>query len=79
MTMRWLECGGGNVHIVGPCPNCYSSQGGLLLGTVTTTYKGRASAKCLECGTMVDYYVDAHEGRIWRLEPVEAKGGRVEV
>ena len=78
MTMRWLECGSGNVHVVGPCPDCYATQGGLLLGTVASSYKGRVTARCLDCQRSVDYYVDAQEEMIWRLEPVEAKGARVE-
>jgi len=78
MAMRWLECGSGSVHVVGPCPECYATQGGLLLGTVASSYKGRVTAKCLDCSRSVDYYVDAQEEMIWRLEPVEAKGARVE-
>ncbi len=78
MVMRWLECSGGSVHIAGPCPNCYASQGGLLMGTVSGAYKGRVTAKCVDCGTVIDYYVDAAEGKIWRMEAVETKAGRVE-
>ena len=78
MTMRWLECGSGSIHVVGPCPDCYATQGGLLMGTVASSYKGRVTAKCLDCSRIVDYYVDAQEEMIWRLEPVEAKGARVE-
>jgi hypothetical protein len=79
MQLRWLVCGQGNVHIVGPCPDCYATEGGLLLGTVASTYKGRISANCVDCGKIVDYYVDASEGRIWKLEPVDAKGMHVEI
>lgn len=73
MIMRWLTCGGGNVHIVGPCPFCFETIGGLLMGTVSKNQKGRTTARCLDCGKSMDYYVDAQEERIWRLEPVEAK------
>jgi len=79
MKLRWLVCGGGNLHIVGPCPSCYSTQGGMILGTVASTFKGRISAKCVDCTTIVDYYVDANEEKIWKLEPVEAKGMHVDV
>jgi len=79
MQLRWLVCGQGNVHIVGPCPDCYATEGGLILGTVASTYKGRITAKCVDCGKTMDYYVDASEGRIWRLEPVDAKGMHVEI
>ena len=79
MNLRWLVCGAGNLHIVGPCPDCYASQGGLLLGTVASSFKGRVSAKCLDCGKVEDFYVDAQEEKIWRLEPVFAKGLRVQI
>jgi hypothetical protein len=78
MTMRWLECSSGSIHIVGPCPECYTTQGGLIMGTVSSSYKGRVTAKCLDCGKSVDYYVDATEGKIWKLEAMEARGGKVE-
>lgn len=79
MNLRWLVCGAGNLHIVGRCPNCYASQGGLLLGTVSGIYKGRVTASCLDCNTVEDYYVDAPEEKIWKLEPVTAKGLHVEL
>lgn len=74
MAMRWLECSGGNVHLVGPCPDCYAEHGGLLVGTVTSSYKGRVTTSCVDCNNVMDYYVDAQEGRVWRLDPIEAKG-----
>jgi hypothetical protein len=48
------------------------------MGTVTLTYSGRVTGKCLDCNKTVDYYVDANEEKIWRLDPVEAKGMRIE-
>ncbi len=78
MIMRLLTCGAGSVHIVGPCPDCYADQGGLLLGTISATHKGRVPANCLDCGKVVDYYVDAPEDKIWKLEPVEAKGIKID-
>lgn len=78
MIMRWLACGAGSIHIVGPCPDCYATQGGLLMGTVASTHKGRVTTICLDCNKTVDYYVDAHEEKIWKLDPIEAKGSRVE-
>jgi hypothetical protein len=59
MIMRWLSCGTGNMHIVGTCAGCYGTQGGLLLGTFATGYAGRISAKCVDCGKAIDYYVDS--------------------
>ena len=76
MSVRCLECGGGNLHIVGPCPYCESTKGGLLVGTIAGTYKGLVMARCAECGKGVDYYVDAHQGRVWKLEEIEVKRGR---
>ena len=78
MTLRWLACGAGNLHIVGPCPDCSATQGGLILGTVASTYRGRITARCVDCNKTVDFYVDAHEEAIWKMEPVEARGLRVE-
>lgn len=74
MIMRWIACGSGNAHILGPCPNCYSAQGGLLFGTVANTYKGRVHTICLDCEKTVDYYTDAKEQRLWKLESVETRG-----
>lgn len=74
MIMRWLACGGGNIHILGTCPDCYATQGGLLLGTVASTHKGRVTALCSDCGNAVDYYVDAKDEKMWKLEPIEARG-----
>ena len=74
MTMRWLSCGTGSLHIVGTCPGCYATQGGLLLGTAATDYAGRISAKCVDCGKSMDYYVDAAVEKIWNMNPVESKG-----
>jgi hypothetical protein len=74
MTVRWLSCGTGNMHIVETCAGCYGTQGGLLLGTFATGYAGRISAKCVDCGKAKDYYVDSTVGNVWRLEPVESKG-----
>ena len=79
MDLRWLVCGTGNMHVVGPCSNCFDTQSGLLLGTVASTYKGRITAICVDCGNREDYYVDAAAERIWRLEEIIAKGVHVEV
>ena len=76
MIMRWLACGAGNVHLLSSCPKCYATQGGLLVGTISSTHKGRVTALCLDCGYAVDYYVDAQEEKIWKLESIEAKGPR---
>ena len=78
MIMRWLSCGTSSVHIVGTCPDCYATQGGLLLGTAAAGFSGRITAKCVDCGKTIDYYVDAGQERIWRLDPVESKAVKVD-
>lgn len=78
MVMRWIACSAGSVHIIGPCPECYAKDEGLIMATVPLTHTGRVTAKCLDCDKAVDYYVDADEEKIWRLVPVEAKGMRIE-
>jgi len=70
-TVRWFVCQVGNLHVTGPCPDCYASQGGLLGGTLLTKDRGRVTTKCANCGKTVDYYVDSLEEKSWRLEPVE--------
>ena len=73
MLLRWLSCGTGSVHIIGACPDCYATQGGLLLGTVATDHVGRISAECVDCGKSIDYYVDSSVEKIWKLDPVESR------
>ena len=76
--MRWLECGVGNVHLIGPCPECYETRGGLLVGTEANNYTGRVTTLCIDCGKEVDYYIDSHEKKVWKLEPIESKGAHLE-
>jgi hypothetical protein len=78
MIMRWLSCGTESLHIVGACPDCYASQTGLLLGTVATAYVGRVTARCIECGRSMDYFVDSNAENIWKMELVASKGIRGE-
>lgn len=74
MIMRFIACEAGYVHIIGSCPNCYHAQGGLLLGTVANNYAGRVHTVCMDCDMTVDYYIDAKEEKLWKLESVETKG-----
>ena len=74
MIMRLIACKAGNVHVIGPCPNCYNAQGGLSLGTVANNFEGRVQTTCLDCDENVDYYIDAQKEKLWKLEPVEGKG-----
>jgi len=76
MSIRWLSCGAGTGHIVGPCPSCESTKDGLLVGTVAGTYRGLMTAKCTDCGFTDLFYVDANDGRIWRLQEVKTQAHR---
>jgi hypothetical protein len=48
-TLRWLVCEDGDVHIFGPCPRCFHTSGGMLLGSTLTASRGIARAKCTDC------------------------------
>ena len=72
-TLRWLICGRGNLHIVAPCPRCGDTKGGLLLGTVALAFRGVARLGCADCNEAVDYYVEASQGQIWRLDEQEVR------
>lgn len=61
-------------RIIGPCLECYETQGGMLVGMVADTHKGRVTVLCSGCRRTVDYYTDFNEEKIWKLEPVEVKG-----
>ena len=61
-------------RVISPCPECYETQGGMLFGTVADTYKGMITALCLDCSTLVDYYIDSNKEELWKLEPVEVQG-----
>ena len=69
--MRCLDCGVVHMHIIGPCPSCFTTQDGLLMGTVTSNYKGRVTAECIDCNKTFDFYVDAQERNIWKMELIE--------
>ena len=75
-TLRWLVCEDGDVHIVGPCPRCFQSSGGMLIGTSETATGGITRAECADCGETIDYYVDPENQQIWKAqvirEPVNA-------
>jgi len=50
----------------------------LLLGTAAAGYAGRTTAKCVDCGKSIDYYVDSTVEKIWKLDPVESKAVPIE-
>jgi len=70
---RWIICGTGNLHIYGTCPSCHSIQGGLLFSTVAATFMGVTTAKCTDCSETYNYYVDAREQGIWKMEAIVPK------
>ena len=71
-SMRWFMCGADDyLHVVGPCPRCWDDKWGLLLGTMTRNFNGRTTTACAACGERVDYYVDAQQQTLWKMEEVE--------
>ena len=77
MTMHWFTCGADKLHIIGYCPRCSSSQGGVLVGTVSCTHRGVTTAKCTKCAETVQYYVDAGQRLILDAEGEKLKKGRI--
>lgn len=69
-TLRWLVCEDGDVHIFGPCPRCFHTSGGMLLGSTSTASRGIARAKCTECGETIDYFVDPQQQQMWKAEAI---------
>ncbi|MBN2099681.1 MAG: hypothetical protein JW753_08805 [Dehalococcoidia bacterium] len=69
-TLRWLICEDGDVHIFGPCPRCFSTNGGMLIGSSLTASKGIARAHCSDCGETIDYFVDPQQQQMWRAEAI---------
>jgi len=69
-TLRWLVCEDGDVHIFGPCPRCFHTSGGMLLGSTSTASRGIARAKCAECGETIDYFVDPQQQQMWKAEAI---------
>ncbi len=74
--LRWMVCQDGDVHVVGPCPRCFESTGGWLMGTSGTVSEGITRAQCSDCDEIVDYYVDPETEQVWKAqaipEPVDA-------
>jgi len=77
MTMHWFTCGPDKLHIIGYCPRCSSSQGGVLVGTVSDTHTGVTKAKCTKCAETVEYYVNARQRLILDAEGERLKKGRI--
>ena len=64
--MRCLDCGVVHMHIIGPCPSCFTTQDGLLMSTVTSNYKGKVTAECMDCNRRLTFM----------LMPRKRKSGR---
>jgi hypothetical protein len=69
-TLRWLVCEDGDVHIIGPCPRCFHTGGGMLLGSTLTASRGIARAKCTDCDETIDYFVDPQQQQMWKAEAI---------
>jgi hypothetical protein len=74
--LHWMACEHGDVHVFGPCPRCFYTKGGWLLGTSGTVSEGITRAKCADCGESIDYFVDPTTHQMWQAqairEPVKA-------
>ena len=69
-TLRWLVCEDGDVHVFGPCPRCFSTSGGMLLGSALAESRGIARARCTECSETIDYFVDPDKQQVWKAEAI---------
>ena len=68
--LRWMACQHGDVHVVGPCPRCFHTSGGMLLGSSLAAHGGITTAKCTECGETIDYFVDPQQQQMWKAEAI---------
>ena len=73
--LRWLACEDGDVHIFGPCPKCFSTNGGMLIGSTLTASKGIARVKCTDCDETIDYFVDPQHQQMWKAEAIKEPVG----
>ncbi len=74
-TLRWLVCEDGDVHIFGPCPRCFSTSGGMLIGSTLTASKGIARVRCTDCDETIDYFVDPQQQQMWKAEAIREPVG----
>ncbi|MDM7999711.1 MAG: hypothetical protein QUS33_06860 [Dehalococcoidia bacterium] len=73
--LRWLVCEEGDVHVFGPCPRCFSTSGGMLIGSTLAASRGIARAQCTDCGESIDYFVDPQQKQMWKAEPIREPAG----
>lgn len=69
-VLRWMVCGDGDIHVFGPCPRCFNSNGGWLLGTSGVVAAGITRARCADCGETVDYFVDPEAQQMWKAQAI---------
>ena len=74
-TLRWFVCEDGGVHIFGPCPRCFQSGGGMMLGSTLPESRGIARARCTECGETMDYFIDPRQQQVWKAEAIREPVG----
>ncbi len=74
-ALRWFVCEDGGVHVFGPCPRCFQTSGGMLLGSTLPECKGIARARCTECGETIDYFVDQQHEKVWKAEAIREPAG----
>ncbi|MFC1925743.1 hypothetical protein ACFLW2_03485 [Chloroflexota bacterium] len=75
--VRLASCIAGNLHLIATCPRCHSKTGGLLFTTVPMAFIGATTARCIDCGHTIDYYIDTMENRAWVMEAIEARTGDI--
>ncbi len=74
-TLRWFVCEDGGVHVFGPCPRCFQSAGGMMLGSALPESGGIARARCAECGEAIDYFIDPRQQQVWKAEAIREPVG----
>jgi hypothetical protein len=74
-TLRWFVCEDGGVHVFGPCPRCFQSGGGMMLGSTLPESRGIARARCTECGETMDYFIDPRQQQVWKAEAIREPVG----
>ena len=78
-TLRWLVCEDGDVHVFGPCPRCFSTSGGMLLGSTLTASRGIARVKCTDCDETIDFFVDPQQQQVYKAEAIREPVGTASV
>ncbi len=74
-ALRWFVCERGDIHVFGPCPRCFQTNGGMVTGSALPESRGIARATCTECGETIDYFVDSQHQQAWKAEAIREPAG----